>query len=155
MWIKRKYHHRQLSLQSTANQTNTAINRKPPQLSLQSTAGREPCGKVFKHVLKFWTLCSNVFKNLWLMFEHLAAKRSKIVANWTLCGKLFKHCGYFLNTLRQSVQKFVVDFWTLCGKVFKNCGWFLNVQKMWFIFEHVATRCSKTCGCTIYVVCIH
>ena len=30
-----------------------------------------------------------------------------------------------------------------------------SVKKMWFIFEHFATRCSKTCGCTIYVVCIH
>ena len=43
----------------------------------KGSAGREPCGKVFKKCFKFLNTLQQSVQKLWLMFEHLAAKCSK------------------------------------------------------------------------------
>ena len=111
----------------------------------KGSAGREPCGKVFKKCFKFlntlqqsvqkfvvnvWTPCSKVFKQMWLI-EHCAANCSNIVVIfWTLCGKVFKILWLIFEHFAAKCSKIVVDFWT-----FKKCGSFLNtlphgVQKL-------------------------
>ena len=111
----------------------------------KGSAGREPCGKVFKKCFNFlntlqqsvqkfvvnvWTPCSKVFKKLWLI-EHFAANCSNIVVMfWTLCGKVFKNLWLIFENFAAKCSKIVVDFWT-----FKKCGSFLNtlphgVQKL-------------------------